>query len=216
MTPLCWTGPAWLCYVALMNDGSGFQKRRKVLEMLDAGLVMLHLDPRAPEVVVPQRFKTDPVLRLNIAYGFRLPALEIGAEGIYAVLSFDRQNFGCTLPWASIFAVTRPDFGHDGIVWPESVPPELRASFSRAGVSEPTRLRTQPAPRDAALTRAPRDAAPPDEAPPDNVRPLFVVHEGGRAAEPEQADAAPAPADEPAAAEPEAPRRRGHLTLVKG
>jgi len=202
-----------------MNDGSGFQKRRKVLDMLDAGLVMLHLDPRAPDVVVPQRFKTDPVLRLNIAYGFRLPALEVGAEGIYAVLSFDRQNFGCTLPWASIFAVTRPDFGHDGVVWPESVPPELRASFARAGVSEPTRLRAQPAPRDAGATRSHKEhtPAPTDEPPPDNVRPLFVVHEGGRASGPEHPDVADAaPADVSDAAEPEAPRRRGHLTLVKG
>ncbi len=110
-----------------MNDGTGFQKRRQLLEMLDRGLVMLHLDPRAPEVIVPARFKSDPVLRLNLAYQFRLPALDIGAEGVYAVLSFDKQNFGCTLPWSSIFAVTRPDAGHDGVIWPESVPPELRA-----------------------------------------------------------------------------------------
>lgn len=201
-----------------MNDGSGFQKRRKVLEMLDAGLVMLHLDPRSPEVVVPQRFKSDPVLRLNIAYGFRLPALEVGAEGIYAVLSFDRQNFGCTLPWSSIFAVTRPDFGHDGIVWPESVPPELRASFARAGVSEPTRLRTQRATDDAPPPEAAREQAPPAE----NVRPLFVVHEGGRATTAESndhdgdADAQQPPDDARPAAELEPPRRRGHLTLVKG
>lgn len=199
-----------------MNDGSGFQKRRKVLEMLDAGLVMLHLDPRSPEVVVPQRFKSDPVLRLNIAYGFRLPALEVGAEGIYAVLSFDRQNFGCTLPWSSIFAVTRPDFGHDGIVWPESVPPELRASFARAGVSEPTRLRTQRPAEDAPSPEAARAEAPPA----DNVRPLFVVHEGGRATAADSSGHdvdAPEPLDDARpAAEPEPPRRRGHLTLVKG
>lgn len=203
-----------------MNDGSGFQKRRKVLDMLDHGLVMLHLDPRAPDVVVPQRFKADPVLRLNIAYQFRLPALDVGAEGIYAVLSFDRQNFGCTLPWSSIFAVTRPDAGHDGIVWPESVPPELRASFTRAGVSEPSRLRPQPVPEAApaplASDRSEAEAPLASDAPGGGVRPLFVVHEGGRAAMPDPSEPPGANQESTPTAEPEAPRRRGHLTLIKG
>lgn len=200
-----------------MNDGSGFQKRRQVLEMLGHGLVMLHLDPRAPDVVVPQRFKSDPVLRLNIAYQFRLPALDIGAEGIYAVLSFDRQNFGCSLPWSSIFAVTRPDAGHDGIVWPESVPPELRASFTRAGVSEPSRLRPQPIPETtSAPLESDRSEADATGAHPAGVRPLFVVHEGGRAAGPDSSETPGANQESAPAAEPEAPRRRGHLTLIKG
>ncbi len=127
-----------------MNDGQGFQKRRHLLDMLDDGLVMVHLDPRGADVIVPQRFKSDPVLRLNLAYMFRLPALDIGAEGIYAVLSFDKQNFGCTLPWSCVFAVTRPDANHEGIVWPESAPAELRGSFARAGVTSATPLRNNP------------------------------------------------------------------------
>lgn len=184
-----------------MNDGSGFQKRRQLLEMLDAGLVMLHLDPRPPEVVVPARFKADPVLRLNLAYQFRLPSLDIGVDGVYAVLSFDKQNFGCTVPWSAIFAVTRPNANHDGIVWPESVPEELKSSFIKAGVVEPTRLRPAPA-----------------------LAPLAAVPDTGSAE-------ATGPADLPAEAAPEvaAPevataegdvqpslRRRGHLTLIKG
>lgn len=169
-----------------MNDGSAFQKRRQVLELLNDGLVMLHLDPRAQGVIVPDRFKSDAVLRLNIAYQFRLPALEIGAEGIYAVLSFDRQNFPCTLPWSSIFAATLPNTGHKGVVWPGSVPPELAHAFAQAGIRAPTRLEPDP----------PADATPALE-PADGQRPTA------------QEDAPPAPV----AAEG---KRRGHLKLVKG
>jgi len=185
-----------------MNDGSGFQKRRQLLEMLDAGLVMLHLDPRPPEVIVPARFKADPVLRLNLAYQFRLPSLDVGVDGVYAVLSFDKQNFGCTVPWSAIFAVTRPNANHDGIVWPESVPEELKSSFTRAGVAEPTRLRAAPTP----------------------VSPLAAVPDRAPAAQGDgESDGAPnpiAPA-EPASATAEgdvqpSARRRGHLTLIKG
>jgi len=182
-----------------MNDGTGFQKRRQLLEMLDRGLVMLHLDPRAPDVVVPARFKSDPVLRLNIAYQFRLPALDIGAEGVYAVLSFDKQNFGCTLPWSAIFAVTRPDAGHDGIIWPESVPPELRPSLTRAGVETPTRMRT---------------ATPPAGTPEPSATPSATPSTEPSATP--SAEPSATPSTEPSATEESTQKRRGHLTLVKG
>ena len=195
-----------------MNDGTGFQKRRQLLEMLDRGLVMLHLDPRAPEVIVPARFKSDPVLRLNLAYQFRLPALDIGAEGVYAVLSFDKQNFGCTLPWSSIFAVTRPDAGHDGVIWPESVPPELRASLSRAGVEAPTRMRKATPPEGTPTQRS--------EAMPESTAASESTATSESIASPSESTAAPlsstdsAPETAAAGAGPE--RRRGHLKLVKG
>jgi|GEM_PF-1365389 len=215
-----------------MNDGSGFQKRRQLLEMLDAGLVMLHLDPRPADVIVPARFKSDPVLRLNLAYQYRLPALDIGIEGVYAVLSFDKQNFGCTLPWSAIFAVTCPDANHDGIVWPESVPEELKASFTRAGVKEPSRLRAAPpASPLAVLPPTPLRAAPLAVVRPEASTPSdAVANIGGPSNEtfqPPAADAGqpsgPSAAD---AGQPSGPsveadvqpaaRKRGHLTLIKG
>lgn len=196
-----------------MNDGSAFVKRRQLLSMLDKGLVMIHLDPRVEGVEVPERFKKDPVLRLNIAYGYRLPALDIGLDGVYAVLSFSKQNFGCTLPWSAIFALTSPDNAHEGIVWHEAVPPELRRSL---GIDEPDE-ELEPAhgaaegPRPAlAEVEVERDAPPTREPTP----PLFVVHEGGLTA----ASAALKPSrDEVDVPPPEpSPKKRPHLSIVKG
>jgi hypothetical protein len=197
-----------------MNDGTAFQKRRKLLEMLDEGLVMVHLDPRPEGVIVPPWLKSDPVLRLNLAYGFRLPALDVGPEGVYAVLSFNKQNFGCSLPWSAIFALTFPDQGHEGRVWAESLPPELAAEVARREAelgpmddealpegdeAEPASAELAPAPAraEASPPRPPAiaEAHEPKPAPP----PLFLVHEGGGDA-----------------AVPTGERKRPNLRLVKG
>jgi len=203
-----------------MNEVLGQQKRRQLLAMLDHGMVMIHLDPRAPGVVVPPQFTDDPVLRLNIAYGFNLPALDIGPEGVYAILSFSRQNFGCTLPWDAIFAVTAPQDGHEGMVWPESIPAELAPFFGDLGLTAgavPVSLEaTGPGSRDAASPEALAEPDPEPEPEP-RPRPLFVVHEGGRRDAPGDDDGAgdddgDAPArDEDAPA----PRPRPRLTVVK-
>lgn len=159
-----------------MNDGTAFQKRRQLLEMLDKGLVMLHLDPRPEEVIIPAYLKTEPVLRLNLAYGFRLPALDVGAEGVYAVLSFNRQNFGCTLPWGAVFAMTMPDNSHDGVLWPGSLPPELKPAgdTGESGVSVALKPALQEVEGTATTTEVSvveREAEPTVEAPVAPKRP---------------------------------------------
>ena len=98
---------------------------------------MIHIDPRVEGVVVPEHFTSQAVLRLNIAYGFNLPALEIDEEGVYAVLSFSRRDFGCTLPWGSVFAITLPDANNEGTMWPNSLPPELKQSAEHLGQEQP-------------------------------------------------------------------------------
>lgn len=184
-----------------MNDGTAFQKRRQLLDMLDKGLVMIHLDPRPEEVIVPAWLKTEPVLRLNLAYGFRLPALDVGADGIYAVLSFNRQNFGCTIPWGAVFALTMPDNGHDGMLWPTSLPDELKPAGE---VAEAGAVALKPVVRPTAVAAAVAPGPEPTSAAPSLAEP---------------APGAPADhtADLPTPAAPQDPApKRSHLRLVKG
>lgn len=138
-------------------------KRKKLEAMLrmGRGLVMVHLDPRRDGVVVPEYLSHDPVLRLNLAYGFNLPALDIDDSGVFAILSFGGRNFGCTLPWHAIFAMTRPGDAHAGVAWPESTPPELAAALAESD------LETPPPP------------------------PTLSAVDGGRSADPDHADAEP-------------------------
>ena len=142
------------------------QKQKQLLNYLDRGLVMIHLDPRVEGVDVPSQFRGDPVLRLNLAYGFNLPALNVGEDLVYAVLSFNRQDYGCTIPWEAIFAMTLPHEDQEGVVWPTSVPPEL-ATLAQAEGAE-------------ALTE-------PEAAP---EKPRFALLDGGQ----EARDESPSPA----------------------
>ncbi len=195
----------------MTRDSNAHEKRDRLRAMLDQGLVMIHLDPRLPGVVVPAGFRGQPVLRLNLAWGFNLPALDIGDDGVYAILSFNRQNVACTLPWPSVFAMTWPDQDHEGAIWEDDVPRELRSTMG-----EPP-----PRPRPVVALPTPAPASKPEVAPvpsDDEPRlpPLFIVHEGGRGKRPLTA---PGPTeDAPAATDAvtEAPPARPRLRLVKG
>lgn len=177
-----------------MIDPHARQKCDQLRAMLDEGLVMIHLDPRPTEVVVPPQFKSQPMLRLNLAWGFNLPALDIDEEGVYAVLSFNRANFGCSIPWSAVFAMTWPDLEHDGYVWPDSAPAEIQAALALVQPQHAAEL--------AEAAPAPMAMPAQEEDPP--VRPIFIVHEGGRGRED----------DAPSSSEPQGERPR--LRLVKG
>ena len=203
-----------------MNEVLGQQKRRQLQSMLERGLVMLHLDPRVEGVVVPAQFHDDPVLRLNVAYGFNLPALDVDASGVYAVLSFSRRNFGCTLPWEAIFAMTAPHDGHEGMVWPESIPVELAPFFADLGITagavpvslQPSRAEHPAEVSPEVMPQASR-ATPEPLATAERPRPLLVVHEGGR--RDDGGDDTPAGDREDARAHDASPARRPRLTVVK-
>jgi len=143
------------------------EKRDTMLALLDRGLVMVHLDPRLADVIVPDYLAVDPTLRLNIAYGFNLPALEVDDEGIYAVLSFGGVNHGCTVPWEAVYALTVPDAQQDGKMWPSSLPPELAeqaAAMAAAAPPPAPALRVVGADEDVEDTAGPAPAAPEEPA----------------------------------------------------
>jgi hypothetical protein len=104
------------------------EKKRLLLLLLDAGAVMIHLDARHPEVRVPERFRTDPELRLNLDYAFRLPDFHVGESGIVASLSFSGQRFLCTVPFAAIWGITRTK-DNQTTLFPSSIPPEVLTSL---------------------------------------------------------------------------------------
>jgi len=141
-----------------------------MLTLLDMGLVMVHLDPRSGRVRVPSHLRNHHTLRLNIAYGFQLPVLQVMEDGIDVTLSFGGVDHGCWLPWESVFALTRPDVGHHGMLWPGDVPSEMTDALVMAGIP---------------LTEVPIVMAPgegnetADCIMSDSPASRFVVHEGG-------------------------------------
>lgn len=103
-------------------------KREVALALVQtAASVFIHLDPRAVEVNVPSWFKNQPELVLQIGMNLVPPIvdLDIGEEALSATLSFNRRLEHCRIPWSAIWGLVGDD--GRGMIWPESVPPEVAA-----------------------------------------------------------------------------------------
>ncbi|MDD9944221.1 MAG: ClpXP protease specificity-enhancing factor SspB [Myxococcales bacterium] len=101
--------------------------------LLLKGTVFVHLDPRTPDVAVPNWLKSQPqlVLQVGLDMPIPIPDLRVDDRGVYGTLSFNRSPFTCIVPWDAVFAVVGDD--GRGMVWPESMPPEIAAEVEREG-----------------------------------------------------------------------------------
>jgi stringent starvation protein B len=99
--------------------------------LLLRGTIYLHVDPRVEHVIVPRWLGKQPQLVLQIGLDLAIPDLRVDADGVSGTLSFNRSPFRCVIPWDAIFGIS--DEQGRGMVWPESVPTELR----RRVVDEP-------------------------------------------------------------------------------
>ncbi len=93
-----------------------------------ASSVYVHLDPRRDDVHVPSWFKQQPqlVLQVGLNMAVEIPDLDVGHEAISCTLSFNRRPEFCKIPWDAIYGLVGED--GRGMIWPESVPPEVAAS----------------------------------------------------------------------------------------
>ena len=130
-------------------------KKQTLLQYLQRGVTMVHLDARRPGVAVPPQYAGDAHLRLNLSYRYSIPDFEIDDRRIQATLSFSGASFQCVLPWESIFGIT--SHAGDGQVWPEDLPTEVMQSLGRPDRPVPARAEQRPG-----LVTVPRDGRPAD------------------------------------------------------
>jgi hypothetical protein len=95
------------------------------------GSVFVHLDPRVEATSVPSWLASQPQLVLQIGLDLPepIPDLRVDDDGVYGTLSFNRAPFTCVVPWEAVFALVGDD--GKGMLWPESVPPEIAAEIAR-------------------------------------------------------------------------------------
>ena len=190
---------------------------RALLESTPSGwtatIVMVHLDPRREGVIVPDRFKGQPQLILEIGYQTNPPIsdLEFEGDGISATLYFNRAPFLCKLPWLAIFALVTKAEGR-GMLWPQDVPPEVAAQMQHAQQKAAPEAAPAPAfhaaPAPAALRSEP--AAPTSgETGPEPDMAAGAKKKAARKPRPRSA-AARAEAEHQAAAQPSAPEDAGN------
>jgi len=105
--------------------------------LLAQGSLFVHLDPRVDTVAVPQSYRSEPQLVLQIGFDMPVPIrdLQVDADGIYGTLSFNRSPFTCQVQWDAVFALAGDD--GRGMVWPESMPEEISQEIEREAGREP-------------------------------------------------------------------------------
>ena len=145
-------------------------KKNTLLDYLQRGVTMVHLDARRPGVAVPPQFAGEAHLRLNLSYRYGIPDLVVDDRRVQATLSFGGRPFQCHLPWSAIFGITSHASG-DGQVWPEDLPIEVMRTLAERGEGEGSQTPTPE--RGVTPARRPPLRAlenePPEEAEPPKV-----------------------------------------------
>ncbi|MFN0063491.1 MAG: stringent starvation protein B [Myxococcaceae bacterium] len=126
-------------------------KKERLSQALERGLVMVHLDARRPGVVVPGPLAEQAHLRLNLSYRFEAPNIELNDDALRATLSFGARKFRVNVPWAALFAI-RSQVTQEFWTYPDDVPAELfepqEAQEPLAEVPPPSGPRVVPPPAD--------------------------------------------------------------------
>lgn len=109
-------------------------KKDVALALLERSSIYVHLDPRQPAVVVPNWFKKQPqlVLQVGLDMAVKIPDLRLDDDGMSCTLSFNRAPFFCVVPWGSVFAMVGED--GRGMVWPDDVPAEVARQAQSRGL----------------------------------------------------------------------------------
>lgn len=177
-------------------DNKAAEKKERLLQALDQGMVMVHLDARRPGVLVPVSLRTEAHLRLNLSYRFDPPDLSVGDWGVRSTLSFSGSRFTVAVPWSALFAITSHTT-KEFWMYPDDMPEELIQM-------------TVPPPAEG---RPPGDKSEPSSP----ASPRAVLREV--VYQPEAAPAPHATGEEGQPSEPQddppRPRGRAHLRVVK-
>jgi stringent starvation protein B len=140
-------------------------KQSQLLECLEKGMTMIHLDARRPGVLVPEKFKGDHQLMLNLSYRFDPPDLAVSDWGVRQTLSFGGSRFTVAIPWSAVYAVasmvTREVF-----MFPEDMPEEVVGAATEKAQLPPTQAETD-APKTRAVLREVERPGDDTEPPPD-------------------------------------------------
>lgn len=123
---------------SLSDDEAGAADKRGMVEsLLEQGAILVHIDARGDDVVVPTRLRGDAKLVLRFGYALTPAIVDLAVDerGIAGTLTFGGQPFHCELPWRSIYAAI-VEGADKGMVWPEDIP-EVVLAGQRAEAAPP-------------------------------------------------------------------------------
>lgn len=105
------------------------EKQAQMLKLLQFGTVMVFVDSRQRDVIVPEHLKNDHQLRLNFDYAYEVDDFRVLPDRVEASLSFNRRNFFCVIPFNAIYLLVSHTIQH-GVLFTQSVPVEMLEYFA--------------------------------------------------------------------------------------
>lgn len=145
------------------------EKKQRLLQALEQGMSQIHLDARRPGVLVPEQFRGEHHLVLNLSYRFDPPDLSVNDWGVRQTLSFGGSRFTVAVPWSALYGVASL-VTREFWMYPDSMPEELAsAATEKASLPQPPDEEPQ-GPRailrEVVLSEPPEGEAPKDPTPP--------------------------------------------------
>ncbi len=89
--------------------------------------VLVHIDARDEEVIVPEHLKDNPALTLKLSYQFQGRTTH-DEKQICTFLKFSGNYVECVIPWARIWGLTNSKGKQQ--VWAEDLPSDVFAQLS--------------------------------------------------------------------------------------
>lgn len=108
----------------MMTNGeeNTLDQRTTVERLLDDEQVLVHINPMAPGVLVPDHLGRNQSVTLRLSRFFR-GELVTDEERVSADLLFGDQYFTCLIPWNSIWGAS--SVKGEEFLWAEAAPPQI-------------------------------------------------------------------------------------------
>ena len=107
----------------MTNGETDTRDQRTTIErLLDDEQVLVHINPMAPGVVVPDHLGRNQSVTLRLSRFFR-GELFTDEERVTADLLFGDQYFTCSIPWTSIWGAS--SVKGEEFLWAEAAPPQI-------------------------------------------------------------------------------------------
>lgn len=102
-------------------------KKRDLFEkFLSKGTVMIVVDARKSDVMLPKPLLGQADLRLNFCYNFHIADFNFNQKAVWATLDFDWGQDFCKIPWTAVYAMQSQPL-LKGAVWFEDFPSDQDA-----------------------------------------------------------------------------------------
>ena len=109
------------------------QKKKHFEFLLEQDHVLLHIDSRQEDVIVPKNLANNPALTLKVSRLFQ-GEMTFDNQSVVAYLKFHGEYFRCEVPWTKIWGMSSA--AGEQKIWQADLPKELILNLAKQKLTE--------------------------------------------------------------------------------